>query len=123
MSVKQKVQDNPMMATVTSIGALAVAVVAIYNGMGLIDRIILTESEAAEIHMAFHAQHDTFAKKIDEQSLLNECRWLSDKIDTLEYEIYVLERDDAPDDFLRSKRTVLNKSKAKYDFLQCVTML
>ena len=123
MGLKQKAADNPTMALLTTGALIAGAVVSMHQGFQLVDKMIVTEAEAQLMHTQFEQRLTDVGTKIDSQAVLNECRWLSDKIDALGYAIYVLERDQASNDFVRSKKNDLRKHREKYDALDCVQHL
>jgi len=58
---------------------------------------------------------------MEDQSKINTCRWLSDKIDTLETDIYVLERDKADSKWINEKKIDLAKLKSRYRQTTCST--
>lgn len=111
------------MAVLTSIAAVAIAVVAIAEGIDLADSLVMSEAEAGLIHTAMNTQIADVGKKIDTQANLSECRYLDDKIDRLDYEIYILKRDEAGADYIRSKEVQLRKHRDKYISLECVSIL
>ena len=61
------------------------------------------------------------AANIESQAKINTCRWLSDKIDTLETDIYVLERDGADSKWINEKKIELAKLKSRYRQTTCST--
>lgn len=111
------------MAVLITASTIAGAILVLWQGVDLTDGLIVTEAEARVIHTAMDERLSEVGRKIDTQALLNECRWLDDKIDGLEYEIYVLKRDVASPDFIRSKETTLRKHRDKYIALNCVSRL
>ena len=123
MTFKQTVRQNPIMAGITTVAALAVAAVAIAEGFQLADKLHMTEPEALVIHAAMNLQIADVGKKIDTQANLNECRYLDDKIDRLDYEIYILKRDQASPDYIREKESNLRKHRSKFLVLGCVSIL
>lgn len=123
MGIRKRAAENPAMALLISASTVAGAVLVLWQGVGFTDGLIVTEAEARVIHTAMDERLSEVGRKIDTQAMLNECRWLDDKIDTLDYEIYVLKRDTASPDFIRSKEQTLKKHRAKYESLLCVTRL
>lgn len=123
MSIRATIKQNPAMAVLTSIAAVAIAVVAIAEGIDLADSLVMSEAEAGLIHTAMNTQIADVGKKIDTQANLSECRYLDDKIDRLDYEIYILKRDEAGADYIRSKEVQLRKHRDKYISLECVSIL
>lgn len=111
------------MAILTTIAAVAVAGMAISEGIELTDSLIMTEAEAGVIHDAMNTQIADVGLKIDTQANLSECRYLDDKIDRLDYEIYILKRDEASPDYIRDKESQLTKHRAKFTSLKCVALL
>ncbi len=112
-----------VLAILSMLGAVAVAGIAISEGFELADALIMTEAEAEVIHDAMNTQIADVGMKIDTQGNLNECRYLDDKIDRLDYEIYILKRDEASPDYIRDKESQLTKHRAKYTILKCVALL
>lgn len=123
MGIKNTAQENPAMAVVISTGALVVAIMSIWKGVEFTDSMIMTHNEANEIHLDYDQQISDVGKKLDSQAVLNECRWLSDKIERVEYEIYVLRRDQASPDFIQTKTQTLNRHRNRYNALQCAAQL
>ena len=123
MTIRQKASDNPAMAGLITLGSIIGAFVVVIQGIDVVDNLIMTETEAMEIHRGYDLQLTNVGKKIDEQAILNECRWLSDKIDAIGREIYTLDRDEASPDYIRSRRVLLQKHKEKYSALQCISRL
>ena len=123
MKLRERAQHNPAMALLTTLAAIAVAVVSIHQGVFLADELVLTEAEAGVIHAVYDQKIAAVGQKIDAQALLNECRWLSDQINQTEYEIYVLDRDGASADFIQSKRTILRQRTTRYAALLCAKHL
>lgn len=123
MTIRQKAKDNPLMAGLISLSTIVGAFLVISQGVTLIDASVMSESEARVIHAAIDAKFASVGEKLDTQAILNECRWIDDKIDGLEYEIYILKRDQASADFIRSKESTLRKHRDKYLALHCVSKL
>lgn len=111
------------MLFVTSAGAVAVSVIGIWSGVQLADDLHFTHSEAEAIHATYDAQITGIVDTIEAQAEINECRYLSEKIDSLEYEIYVLERDGASPDFIESKSQALEKVHRRFDALGCARLI
>ena len=123
MGIAQKAQENPVIAMISMLAAVAVAATAIWNGLNLVDAVVLTEAEGAVIHSRITVRIDTVNEQVTHESKLNECRYLSDKIDRLEYEIYVLQRDQASPDFIQSKASLLQRERRKFTALLCAGLV
>lgn len=111
------------MAAITTIGALAIAITGIWQGVELGDRLVLSEAEAAVQFAERDNRMTGLEEDLAEDRLINECRWLQDKLDEIEYEIYVLQRDGADGDFIRSKEAQLKKVERRYSSLDCAAVL
>lgn len=111
------------MAGLITLSTIVGAILVTWQGVGVIDSVVMSEAEAMVIHTAMDERLSDVGTKLDTQALLSECRWLDDKIDGLEYEIYILKRDTASPDFIRSKESTLGKHRAKYIALNCVARL
>ncbi len=130
MGIKQRAQENPIMAAFTTLGALSVTLVGIWQGVALGDRLIMTEAEAqalfADYDLEIVALKDEIgvnAKLIAENKKQQECRWLDDKLDDLDHKIYELERDGADPERLRDKRVQYEKYERRFDAMQCALVL
>jgi hypothetical protein len=123
MGIKDTAKENPIVVTVSSLVALAIAGTALWQGVQLTDQLIMTHAEADIVHAQFVQQHADFDERMLHENKLNECRYLSDKIDRLEYEIYVLERDQASPDLVQSRRQNLSRIQRRFNALQCARLL
>ncbi len=127
MSIKEKVQKNPLTSIAVSITAIAVGVTTGWAGIGVIDQLHTTEYELVEYDKTSHSVADrefgVLEDRLDVAELVNKCRWLSDRVDRLRYEIYILERDNASPDFIQSKRTDLINEEREFNALRCAAML
>lgn len=57
------------------------------------------------------------------QSRVQTCRWLSDKIDSHESDIRLLEKDGAEDDWIEEKKADLKRLKERYAATNCASMV
>ncbi len=118
------------MAALTTLGALSVTLVGIWQGVELADRVIMSEAEASALFAEYDLKvadlEDEIkgnAKLIAENKRQQECRWLDDKLDALDDKIYELERNGADVERLRDKRTQYDKYKRRFDAMQCALVL
>jgi len=123
MGIKQRATEKPLMATLFSLAAGVTATMAVWSGVQFADDIILTQAEAQEIHSKYDKEIDNLVQNLNEQQQTNTCRWLSDRVDSLQYEVYVLKRDDASPDFIQSKVTQLDKIPRKFAALNCASLV
>lgn len=123
MKIHHKAKENPLIAGAIALASVAVVIGAIWEGAELVDAAVMTEAEAAPIHLALEMSIGNVGDKIDTAMKLSECRYLSDKRDRLEYEIYVLTRDNADADLIQLKSTAFKRVAEKYRLLACATML
>lgn len=125
--IAQTAKENPVVASILSVGALAVAGVAIWEGAGLVDRLHVTEAELVEYDKAPHSyaeqQHQDLNAKIDLIKIEDECRWLKSEIRALEDSIYRRTRDGADNDYLRDLQNDLADLQEKYIALDCSRVL
>ena len=125
--IAQAAKENPVVASILSVGALALAGVAIWEGAGLVDRLHTTETELAEYDLTPHAyaeqQHQDLNAKIDLIKIEDECRWLKSEIRALEDSIYRRTRDGADNDYLRALKNDLADLQEKYIALNCARVL
>ena len=123
MGIKERAQENPFMATLMGLAAVSVALSSIWSGVKLADGMLVTQTEAAAIHAAYDLQFEDLRTQVTHESRMGQCRWLSDKIDRLEYEIYQLERDNASRDFIQSKRQQLEQERRRFNALNCASLI
>ena len=123
MSVKQKIQENPMVSSVTGLLLIVGLIMGSVKAVNDIDGLILTEVEAASIHINMTSRMDNIKQEFEKESKLSKCRWLSDKLDRLRSEIYTLERDNADRDFVQSKKNQLRNIERDFDALSCARIL
>lgn len=123
MGIKSTMAENPAMTSIISIGSVVVAIMSIGKGVEFADEMIVTEKEARMVHEQHDAQMVEIGDKMDSQAILNECRWLSDKIDRIEYEIYTMERDGVSGDFVQPKRQQRERLRNRYVALSCASRL
>jgi len=123
MGIKERAQENPFMATLMGLAAVSVALSSIWSGVKLADGMLVTQTEAAAIHAAYDLQFEDLRRQVTHESRMGQCRWLSDKIDRLEYEIYQLERDNASRDFIQSKRQQLEQERRRFNALNCASLI
>lgn len=123
MSIKTKIKENAILATMAGLAAVSASAIGVWKGIVFADTMVMTEAEAGVIHSQHESQMSELSGKIDTIAALNTCRWLSDQISALEYEIYVLKRDAASPDFIHSKQSTLNQRKGQFDALNCAKLL
>ena len=123
MSVKQKIMENPMVSSFTGLILIVGLIMGSVKAVQDIDGLVLTHAEAAVIHLAMSARVDVIAEQFSKESKLSKCRWLSDKLDRLRYEIYTLERDNASTDFIQSKKKDLRNLERDFNALGCAKIL
>jgi hypothetical protein len=123
MGIKESVRENPVMAVITSAGAIGLAVTLIWQGIQLTDELVMTHAEADIVHTEYDSKFDQLGKQLQDIDKINECRFLSEKIDQLEYQIYELERDNASADLVQSRRQNLSRIQRRFNALQCARLL
>ena len=127
MSIKERAQKNPLTTIAVTVTALGVGVTSGWAGIGVIDQLHTTEVELADYdktsHMVAGQQYSDLQNALDLAQLVNKCRWLSDRIDRLRYEIYILQRDSASPDFIHSKEQDLLNEEREFNALRCAAML
>lgn len=122
MAIKRSAENRIMLA-VGGLIAAAIAVTAIGTGWDRIDSAVMTEAEAKKIHDGYDTKFQTLSDGIDHQAIVNECRWLDDKLERIQHEIYELQRDSASTDLIHAKQTTLHKHERRYNALNCARVL
>lgn len=123
MSLSNKAKQRPVIAALILCATIAGSGVAIYEGIVLGDLLVMSEAEAKTIHDAMNLQIANVSANMTMQAAISECRYLSDKKDRLEYELYVLRRDQADPDLIQLKSTAFGGVTDKYNALNCVTLI
>ena len=123
MTVKQKIQQNPMVSSVAGILFIVALVMGTIKAVQDIDGLIMTEAEANVAHTAIDQRALTISNNLKIEATAGKCRWLSDKVDRLRYEIYTLERDNASADFIQSKKSELINVERDFNALGCAAVL
>lgn len=70
----------------------------------------------------YHAKADDLndvKQSVATQAKVNECRWLSDKIERLEATVYTLKRDKADPKWIEEKESALQKVVRRYQVSTC----
>lgn len=123
MSVKTKIQENPMVSSVTGFLLIVGLVMGTIKAVDDIDGLVMTEVEASEAHETIDGRIDTLEVGFSTEAALSKCRWLSDKIDRIRYEVYTLEKDGASPDFIQSKERELRNVERDFNALGCAAIL
>lgn len=71
------------------------------------------------LNFARASEVEDVKRELEDQGKIQECRWLSDKIESLENKLYVLERDGADPERIHEKDQQLRKFQDRYDATTC----
>lgn len=111
------------MTTVTTLALMATVGIGIVEGVDLMDELHFTHAEADAAHEVFETEIGEIKEQIAHQDRRSECRYLSQRIEDLEYQIYELQRDNASQDFIQSKQSELRRHREKFNALNCARLL
>jgi len=127
VTVINKAKENPLMAGLLTLGAIAVAVTSIWQGAVLLDKSHTTEAELLIYDLKAHTfasqQFSDLAIELNKLETIGKCRWLSSEIRALKDGIYVRTRDGADPDYLQSLKVDLEELEDDYDALECARKL
>lgn len=122
-TVKKKIQAYPIVSAVTGFVLVMGLVMGSITAISDIDGLIVTESEAALAHEILNGRINVIVTQFKMEAQLSKCRWLSDKIDRISYEVYTLEKDAASPDFIQSKQRELRGVERDFNALGCAAVL
>ena len=127
MAVVQRVKNNPLMAGLLTIASIAIAVGAIWKGVGLADQLHTTEAELLLYDLKAHTfatqQFTGLETAIGRIELTSKCRWLNSEIRALKNVIYERSRDGADPAYLRELQNDLDDLNNNYNALGCAALL
>jgi len=127
MKITEKAKANPFIAIMLTIGALAGAATATWAGVGLIDKLHVTEAELLIYDLKAHTfasgQFDELKDEIAGAEIVGKCRWLKSEIRALKDAIYVRQRDGGSPDYINLLKTDLEELEGQYAALMCAAKL
>lgn len=123
MTVKAKIQANPIVSSVAGFVLVVGLVMGSLTAISDIDSLIVTESEAALAHEILNGRINVIVTQFKMEASLSKCRWIADKVDRIRYEIYTLKKDNASPDFIESKESALRNVERDFNALGCASVL
>ena len=127
MNVVAKAKQNPLMTALVTIASIAIAVGAIWKGVGLADQLHTTEAELLLYDLKAHTfatqQFSSLESAIGKIELTSKCRWLNSEIRALKNTIYERTRDGADPDYINELEKDLEDLEDDYASLICGVLL
>ena len=122
-----KAKQNPLIAGLITFAGVAVAIGAIWKGVGLVDQLHTTEMELLIYDMKAHTfatqQFSSLESAIGRIEITSKCRWLSSEIRALKNVIYERTRDGADQDYLNELSNDLDDLEGDYTALKCAALM
>ena len=114
---------NPVMTMLISAGSLAVAITAIWNFGGLVDRSVVTHAELTQIFSVHSASaHDIAQTQINLIRQESKCGSIDIQIAILSDVIWRLEQSEPDGQRLMEKRADMIKLKERRTALECAKL-
>ena len=126
-TITQRAKANPMITLALTIITLAGGFTAAWTGVGLIDKLHVTEAELLIYDLKAHTfatqQFTGLENALIEIEIVGQCRWLLSEIRALKDSIYVRKRDKADLDYINDLENDLEELKDLYKVLNCALKL
>ncbi len=125
--ISEAAKKNPLAAAASTLVAIAIGAVALWQGVVLADRTHTTEAELLLYDLKAHTfasqQFAGLEQKLGEIEIIGQCRWLKSEIRALKDAIYVRQRDGADPDYLNDLKNDLDDLQDEYNALNCARKL
>lgn len=126
-TIREKAKRNPLAAMATTLVAIAIGAVAVWQAIALADRVHTTEAELLIYDLKAHTfatqQFVSLEKALINIDIVGQCRWLLSEVRALKDSIYVRKRDNADPDYINDLENDLDELEDLYRVLVCARKL
>ena len=120
-TITEKAKANPMTTLALTVITIVGGATATWTGVGLIDRLHVTEAELLIYDLKAHTfasqQFSGLEDALKDIEIIGQCRWLLSEVRALKDSIYVRKRDKADPDYINDLENDLDELEDLYIFL------